>query len=371
MADLRKTAQDLLVLADVEIDGKNPWDIQVHNDNFYRRVLSQGSLGLGESYMDAWWDCEELDEFFYRVVRADLERKVRGNWKLLLKALAARIVNLQSKARSFHIGERHYDLGNDLFEKMLDRRMVYSCAYWKRASTLDEAQENKLDLICRKIGLKPGMKVLDIGCGWGSLAKYAVEKYGVSVVGITVSKEQVVLARDLCKGLPVEIRLQDYRDLNETFDHIVSVGMFEHVGYKNYKIFMKCVHKCLADDGLFLLHTIGGNESVVAPEPWMHKYIFPNGLLPSIRQIGAAIEDLFVMEDWHNFSIDYDKTLMAWHRNFEKSWDKIRSNYDERFYRMWRYFLLLNAGAFRARKNQLWQVVLSKRGVRGGYTSIR
>jgi cyclopropane-fatty-acyl-phospholipid synthase len=359
------------MLADVEIDGKDPWDIQVHNVDFYRRVLSQGSLGLGESYMDAWWDCDKLDEFFYRIVQADLEHQVRGNWKLLLEALAARIINLQSRGRAFQSGERHYDLGNDLFKNMLDKRMVYSCAYWKNANDLDEAQENKLDLICRKIGLKPGMKVLDIGCGWGSFAKYAADKYGISVVGITVSKEQVALATDLCKGLPVEIRLQDYRDINETFDHIVSVGMFEHVGYKNYKTFMKCVHKSLKDDGLFLLHTIGSNESVVAPEPWMHKYIFPNGLLPSIKQIAASTEGLFVMEDWHNFSVDYDKTLMAWHSNFENSWDTIKSNYDERFYRMWRYFLLSNAGAFRARKNQLWQVVLSKRGVLNGYVSIR
>lgn len=371
MEKLRKTAEDLLAPAGVEINGNHPWDIRVHNEDFYRRVLTQGSLGLGESYMDAWWDCEELDGFFYRIVLANLEDKVKGNWKLLLKALGARIFNLQSRGRAFQVGEKHYDVGNELFEKMLDKRMVYSCAYWKSAHTLDEAQEDKLDLICRKVGLQRGMRILDIGCGWGSFAGYAAEKYGVTVVGITVSKEQVALGRDLCKGLPVEIRLQDYRDINESFDRVVSVGMFEHVGYKNYKTFMRCVNKWLKDDGLFLLHTIGGNESVVAPEPWSHKYIFPNGLLPSVKQIGAAMEGLFVMEDWHNFSADYDKTLMAWHGNFVKSWDTIKSNYDERFYRMWKYFLLSNAGAFRARKNQLWQVVLSKRGVEGGYTSIR
>jgi cyclopropane-fatty-acyl-phospholipid synthase len=371
MSRLRKTADDLLALAEVEIDGKHPWDIQIHNDEFYRRVLSQGSLGLGESYMDGWWDCEELDQFFYRIIRADLEHKVRLNWRLLLKALWARIYNLQSKARAYQIGERHYDLGNDLFENMLDKRLAYSCGYWRNARDLDEAQENKLDLICRKIGLKHGMRVLDIGCGWGSFVKYAAEKYGAEAVGITVSKEQVALASELCKGLPVEIRLQDYRDIDETFDHVVSVGMFEHVGYKNYRKFMKCVYKCLKDDGLFLLHTIGGNWSVKAPEPWTNKYIFPNGMLPSIKQIAASTEKLFIMEDWHNFSTDYDKTLMVWHRNFVESWDSIKSNYDERFYRMWRYFLLSSAGAFRARKNQLWQVLLSKHGVEGGYASIR
>jgi len=371
MEKLKKTAEGILSLAGIEINGTHPWDIHVHNDNFYRRVLTQGSLGLGESYMDAWWDCEKLDQFIYRILRANLEDKVKQNWKLLLSVLVARIFNIQSKRRAFQIGEKHYDLGNDLFKNMLDERMVYSCAYWKSAHTLDEAQENKLDLICQKIGLQSGMRILDIGCGWGSFAKYAAEKYGVTVVGITVSKKQVALGKILCRGFPVEIRLQDYRDVNESFDHIVSLGMIEHVGYKNYRTYMRCVHKCLKDDGLFLLHTIGGNESVTSPEPWTNKYIFPNGLLPSIKQIGAAIEGLFVMEDWHNFSVDYDRTLMAWHRNFENSWDTVKLHYDERFYRMWRYFLLSSAGSFRARKNQLWQIVLSKRGVLGGYTSIR
>ncbi len=371
MDRLKKTADELLSLAGVEINGTNPWDIQVHNGNFYRRILRQGSLGLGESYMDSWWDCAELDQFFCRVLGANLEDKIKGNWRLLLRAIAARVFNLQSRRRAFQVGERHYDLGNDLFKNMLDKRMVYSCAYWKNARSLDEAQENKLDLICRKIGLKPGMRVLDIGCGWGSFARYAAEKYGTEVVGITVSKEQMALGKGVCEGLPVEIRLQDYRDLNESFDHIVSVGMFEHVGYKNYRTFMEFVHKCLKDGGLFLLHTIGFNVSVKTPEPWTSKYIFPNGLLPSIKQIATSIEGLFVMEDWHNFSADYDRTLMAWYRNFENSWDKIKAKYDERFHRMWRYFLLSSAGGFRARRNQLWQVVLSKRGVPGGYTSIR
>ena len=371
MRNLKTTAEDLLSLAGVEINGRNPWDIRVHNGNFYQRVLSEGSLGLGESYMDGWWDCGELDGFFYRIIRADLEHKVRMNWRLLLKALWARAFNLQSKRRAFQIGERHYDLGNDLFMNMLDKRMVYSCAYWKNARSLDTAQENKLELICRKIGLKDGMRVLDIGCGWGSFAKYAAEKYGTEVVGITVSKEQMALAKKRCKGLAVEIRLQDYRDIDEMFDRVVSVGMFEHVGYKNYSKFMRRVHKCLKDDGLFLLHTIGGNISVKVPEPWTNKYIFPNGMLPSISQIARAAEGLFVMEDWHNFSADYDRTLMTWYSNFKSSWDKIKANYDVRFYRMWKYFLLSSAGAFRARKNQLWQVVLSKSGVDGGYTSIR
>jgi len=367
----KNTAEKLLSLAGIEINGNNPWDLKVNNEGFYQRVLTRGSLGLGESYMDGWWDCGRLDEFFCRILRAQIQNKVKEDRLLLFKVLLARTINLQSKRRAFQIGERHYDLGNDLYESMLDKRMVYTCAYWEGAETLDEAQEKKLDLVCRKIGLQPGMKVLDIGCGWGSFAKYAAEKYKAEVTGITVSREQVELGERLCKGLPVEIRFQDYRDVTGDFDSIVSLGMFEHVGYKNYRTYMRVVNRCLKDDGLFLLQTIGGNESSVNTEPWIDKYIFPNSLIPSIKQIGDAAEGLFVMEDWHNFSAHYDKTLMAWYRNFDTNWHKIKSNYDERFYRMWKYYLLSCAGSFRARKNQVWQIVFSKRGVSGGYKSIR
>jgi cyclopropane-fatty-acyl-phospholipid synthase len=269
------------------------------------------------------------------------------------------------------IGERHYDIGNDLYKNMLDKRMNYSCGYWKNTKTLDEAQEAKLDLICKKLKLKPGMTVLDIGCGWGSLEKFAAEKYHVKVVGITVSKEQVRLARKLCKGLDVEIRLQDYRDLKKKFDCVVSVGMFEHVGYKNYRKFIKVVDRCLKDSSLFLLHTIGGNKSVTCLDPWIDKYIFPNSMLPSVNQITKASKGIFKLEDWHNFGTYYDKTLMAWHKNFNKNWDKIKISYNERFRRMWNYYLLSCAGSFRAHKNQLWQIVFSKIGSQVDYESIR
>ena len=367
----RSTAEKILSLAGIEINGHNPWDLKVHNENFYQRVLTRGSLGLGESYMDGWWDCDQLDDFFSRIVRSQVQNKVKEDRILLFKVLMSRIINMQSKRLAFQIGERHYDLGNDLYENMLDRRLVYTCAYWKDAHTLNDAQEDKLDLVCRKAGLQPGMKILDIGCGWGSFAKYAAEKYKVEVTGITVSREQVELGDTLCRGLPVEIKFQDYRDVTGKFDCIVSLGMFEHVGYKNYSTYMQVVHRCLKDDGLFLLQTIGANESTVCIDPWLDKYIFPNALLPSIKQIGDAIEGLFVMEDWQNFSADYDKTLMAWYGNFDRNWNKIKSKYDERFYRMWKYYLLFCAGLFRSRENQVWQIVFSKRGLPGGYSSIR
>jgi len=364
--------KELLSLANIEINGSNPWDIQVHDERFYKRAVTEVELGLGESYMDNWWDVEKLDEMIYRIIRADLQNKVKHNLKVALQLAGFYIINMQARHRAFIIGERHYDLGNDLFQNMLDKRMNYSCGYWKNATTLDEAQENKLDLICKKLYLKPGMKVLDIGCGWSAFGKYAAEKYGVEVVGLTVSKEQVALGKELCKGLPVEFRLQDYREINEKFDRIVSVGMIEHVGYKNYKEYFQIAERNLERDGLFLLHTIGEVRSTKNTDAWTHKYIFPNGMLPSIAQLGKAIEGIFVMEDWHNIGADYDKTLMVWFDNFNNSWDKIKDKYSERFYRMWKYFLLSSAGAFRARKKeQLWQIVLSKNGVLDGYNPVR
>ena len=370
--NLISTIEKLLDLAGVKINGNNPWDIQILNTNFYKRAISEAELGIGESYMNGWWDCEKIDELIFRIIQARLDQVVKRKLSILIKLLLARIINLQSRRRAFIIGERHYDLGNDLFLNMLDKRMNYSSAYWKDAATLDEAQENKLELICRKLYLKPGMKVLDIGCGWSAFGKYAAEKYNVKTTGITVSKEQVELGKEMCKGLPAEIRLQDYREVNEKFDRIVSVGMIEHVGYKNYKTYFCVASRCLNDDGLFLLHTIGESKSVKAADAWTDKYIFPNGMLPSVAQLGKAIEGLFIMEDWHNFGADYDKTLMAWYKNFNTNWDKIKDKYNERFYRMWKYFLLSSAGAFRARnKNQLWQIVLSKNGVPSGYHSVR
>lgn len=361
----------LLAPTGIRINGPQPWDIQIHNEALYARVLGQGSLGLGEAYMDGWWDVAQLDEFFTKVLNAGLNRQLKPSAGLIGSALLARATNRQTKTRAFEVGEKHYNIGNDLYTAMLDKRRTYTCGYWKNATTLDEAQEHKLDLVCKKLNLQPGQKVLDIGCGWGSFAKFAAERYGVSVVGVTIAKEQVGLAQEVCAGLPVEIRLQDYRELNEQFDHIVSLGMFEHVGYKNYRTYFEVAARCLKDNGLFLLHTIGGNRSVTHTDPWIEKYIFANSMLPSVAQIGKATEDLFVMEDWHNFGADYDKTLMAWQANFTAHWPELKTKYGERFGRMWNYYLLSCAGSFRARTNQLWQVVLSKQGVGGGYQSIR
>ncbi|MEM9243394.1 MAG: cyclopropane fatty acyl phospholipid synthase [Pseudomonadota bacterium] len=377
--NFEKAVKELLKeVADIEINGNRPWDVQVHDKRVYRRVLHQQSLGLGESYMEGWWDSQQVDEVMARIIRSRLPQKIKQVKYLypLLREkfniVRAMAINYQNKKRARIVGEKHYDISNDLYRLMLDKRMIYSCAYWQSGSTtLDQAQEAKLKLICDKVGLKPGQKILDIGCGWGGFAKYAAENYGVEVVGITISEQQLKLGKEVCQGLPIELRLQDYRDLNEKFDHIISIGMFEHVGVKNYQTYMRAAYRCLKEDGLFLLHTIGNSDSVLKTDPWLHKYIFPNGVIPSIKQIGKAIEGLFVMEDLHNFGVDYEKTLLCWHDNFLKVWDEIKSKYDQRFYRMWTYYLLTCAGSFRARDMQLWQIVLSKHGLIGGYKSIR
>lgn len=370
MKNSKESIRELLALADIKINGDRPWDIQVHNEKLYNRVLSVGALALGESYMDGWWDVKSLDQFFYKILDAQLEQN-RPNPNFIFNLIKARLINMQSRDRSPKVAKEHYDIGNDFYAKMLDKRMLYTCAYWKNAKTLDEAQEQKLELICRKIDLKKTDRVLDIGCGWGSFAKYAAEKYGCHVTAVNISEEQVKFVRENCKGLPVEVILSDYRDVKGTFDKVVAIGIIEHVGYKNYQSFMKLIYSLLKDHGIFLLHGIGSNRTVFISDVWFDKYIFPNGMLPSIKQLGGAIEELFVMEDWHNFGPDYDKTLVAWFNNFDKHWPEFRAQYGDRFYRMWKYYLLSLAGGFRSRTNQLWQIVLSKDGIPGGYTSVR
>lgn len=364
----KRLVEEMFGAAGIGIDGKNDWDIQVKNQSFYHRLIKDGTLGLGESYMDDWWECARIDTLFEKLAKANLQEKFNKRLKFIFYHLLAKAGYFSMKKKSFESAESHYDIRNDVFSATLDKRMLYSCGYWKNAKNVDQAQEDKLDLVCKKVRLKPGMRVLDIGCGWGAFAKFAAENYGVSVLGITISKEQVKYAKEVCAGLPVEIRLQDYRDLNGKFDTVVSVGMFEHVCSPNYPTYFKIVNQCLKDDGLFLLHTIGRNKEPKFNDfPWIRKYIFPISEVPTIKQIAEAAEEFFVMEDWHNFGTDYDKTLMAWHQNFINNWPKIKNNYGDRFFRLWEFYLLMLAGVYRARATQLWQVVYSKGGLPGGY----
>jgi cyclopropane-fatty-acyl-phospholipid synthase len=354
--------ETLFSRAGVTVGGTNPWDITVTDERFFTRVLREKNLGLGEAYMDGWWDCRRPDEFICRVLKLRLDMAFKGGLKYFPLLLPGILFNLQSKARACIVAKRHYDLGNDLFLSFLDPYNQYSCAYFDGTDDLDRAQQKKLDLICRKTALTRTDHVLDIGCGWGGFAKYAAETHGCTVTAVNISKEQVRYAAEFCRGLPVRFLECDYRDIRGRFDKIVSVGMFEHVGWKNYRTFMRVAHRCLDDNGIFLLHTIGGNDSTHYCDPWITKHIFPNGMLPSIVQISRSAEGLFAVEDWHNLGPHYDKTLMAWNRNFQAAWPRLQEKYDAKFKRMWEYYLLSCAGAFRARSNQVWQIVLTKYG---------
>jgi cyclopropane-fatty-acyl-phospholipid synthase len=364
---LRSHFEKLAETADIRIGGDRPWDMQIHDERTLQRVLARGTLGLGEAYMDGWWDCAQLDELVRRAQSTELVKHLTSP-TTIARVAQAKVMNLQSRRRAFAIGEHHYDIGNDLYRRMLDSRMIYSCGYWRDADTLDAAQEAKLMLIANKLELEAGMRVLDIGCGWGGAAQFFAEKLGCEVVGVTVSREQAALARERCAGLRVEIRLQDYRELDEPFDRVYSIGMFEHVGVKNYETYTDVVRRCLRDpDSLSLLHTIGGLRSRHQTDPWIEKYIFPNSMLPSVAQTARASEGRLVIEDLQNFGPYYDRTLMAWKANIDAHWHELSDSYDQRFKRMWDFYLLSSAGSFRARKLQLYQFVLSRDGVPSGY----
>jgi cyclopropane-fatty-acyl-phospholipid synthase len=373
----RRLLEEALQTAGIRIDGADPWDIHVNDAHFYDRVLADGSLGLGETYVEGWWDCEQIDEAIRKIMDARLERHFARRWHISLsamKVLRAKILNLQRPKKAAEVANVHYDLDVELFRYMLGPTMVYSCAYWKDAANLDRAQEDKLDLICRKLGVRGSDSILDVGCGWGGLLKYSSARFGCRATGITISAKQCAYAIDYCEGLPVRVLLGDYRDTRlgseSRFDKIACIGMLEHVGRKNYRTFIKIIDNLLAENGLFLLQTVG--RCIGATDPWLDKYIFPNGMLPSAAEIAKAIEGLFVIEDWHCFGMDYDRTLMAWHANFEAYADSHGSTFPKGFHRLWRYYLLSCAGSFRAcRGPQLWQILLSKGNLKGGYRSPR
>ena len=359
----REVCIDMLARAGITVGGSQPWDVQIHDERVWARVLRDGTLGGGEAYMDGWWDSAALDQTMCRLQQAKLVDALRENWMIVPQLIKARVMNLQSIRRAFGSGQHHYDIGNELYEAMLDRRMLYTCALWSTgARTLEEAQEAKLELVCKKIGLRAGMRVLDLGCGWAGFASYAAERYGVEVVGYTVSEQQVHYAKQHYATLPIDIRLDDYRKATGTFDAVVSIGLMEHVGPKNYRGYFELADRCLAPGGVAFVHTIGGNRQRPHIDPWFDKYVFPNATLPSLAQLIAAMEDIFIPEDVHNIGEDYDPTLMAWFERFDAAWPSLRARYDERFYRRWKFYLLASAGSFRARAQQLFQIVMTRRG---------
>jgi cyclopropane-fatty-acyl-phospholipid synthase len=357
--------------AGVQVNGNNSWDIQVHHPDFYKRAILQGTLGIGESYMDGCWSCEAIDALFHRMLTAGLHKKIDVPVLRKIANLKSRLINLQNKIRSKAVADKHYNPDTDIILAFLDPYNQYTCAYFKETDDLNTAQRQKLALICQKLGLSAGDRVLDIGCGWGGFARFAAETIGCHVTGISIAQEQISFARDFCKGLPVEFHLADYRDIEGSFSKILVCGMIEHVGHQNYRRLMKIVCNHLDDNGLFLVQTIGGTTSLVTGDPWLLKYFFPNAMLPSIKQISESAEGLFTIEDIHNFGQYYDNTFMAWYANFIEHWPRIKDHYDDRLYRMWTYYFQHMAGTFRARLNQLWQIVFSKNGIPGGYLSVR
>lgn len=374
---MKHLLENLLDKVGITINGSHPYDIQIHDQRFLKNFYLNPSLVAGESYMEGWWDCSQLDELFYRLTRFMNTDNLYPGWKLFLVRFMNVLFNQQTRKRSKHVANKHYNLDNELYRHMLGESMAYTCAYWRNANNLDQAQLNKFSLVCKKMDLQPGDKVLELGCGWGSFAKFAAENYGCQVVAVNISQEQIKYANENKGKLPIEFFLCDYRDVNVynpskiKFDKVISIGLCEHIGYKNYRQFMQIVRNNLKESGLFLLHTIGRNNSVNFVDPWINKYIFPNGMLPSIKQLAGSAENLFVIEDLHNFGSDYDKTLLAWRKNFIDHWPQLSLRYDDKFYRMWNYYLLSCAGTFRAREMQLWQFVLTPKGKLNGYQSIR
>ena len=367
----------LLDPAGIEINGKNPWDPQVKNERIYKRLKRGRSLALGESYVEGWWDCEALEEFFYRIISYAIksERDLSGRPKDFRESFfyrfKPRLFNQQTFKRSEVVAKKHYDAGNDLYRLMLGKDMQYTCAYWQNAKTLDEAQRNKLNLICRKMKLQPGMKILELGGGFGGLARFMAKYYDCSVTIYNIAQEQIKFAREFTEGLKVKIIENDYRVAEGLYDRVAAVGLCEHVGYKNYRILMQTAYRCLKDEGLFFIHTNGSNDTIVHYEPWMAKYIFPNSMIPSATQLTQAFDGLFMLEDWHVLSGNYNKTLMAWYNNFINNWYRIKDQYSNSFYRVWRYYLLFSAASHRTRGAQLWHLVLSKNAMGTTYISER
>ncbi|MCM2304160.1 MAG: cyclopropane fatty acyl phospholipid synthase [Elusimicrobia bacterium] len=352
----------LLSRAGIAVGGGRPWDIRVADPEFYRRALTGGGPALGESYADGWWEADRLDEVFHRLFRAGLhERLAPGPWPGL-RALAGRFRDFRASLRSHGSAGARSGPGGDVFQAMLGARMSFTCAYWKGARNLDEAVEGGMELVCRKLELKRGMSVLDLGCGWGAFARYAAERHGVSVTGVDIDAERVKLGRELCKGLPVALRVQDHKEVRGRFDRVVSIGLMENVALGDYRASMAAAAQCLKADGIALIHAVGRNDGALRVDPWLDRSLFPDGAAPTLARLAGAMEGHFVAEDVHNLGPHYDPTLLAWHDNLARRWPELRGRYGDRAYRTLKVSLLCAAGGFRARRSQLFQIVMTRPG---------
>lgn len=363
-----KKAKQILRQSGINLNGNRPWDIQVNDPTVFREVILKGSLGFGDSYAAEKWDVKQIDTMFEKLLLSNTKHSL--NVIDVLQSIQSAIINTQAGKRAFQVGHKHYDIGNEMYSFMLGESMGYSCGmYANDTDTLTVAQYNKFDSLCRKLQLRPGMKVLEIGAGWGTFARHAAKNYGVEVVGLTVSKEQKAFAEERCKGLPVKFLLVDYQKLskryNNYFDRVVSIEMIEAVGKKNFRKYFEIIEASLKADGLFGLQAIIGTGEV---DSFISTRIFPNGRLPSPQDIVNKTKNLLQIKHWESFGTDYDKTLLAWESNFRKNWNKISQLtdtsgeflYDTKFYRMWRYYLLCCAATFRIGFNDVAQIIMSK-----------
>lgn len=365
----------------VEISGKEYligtgaplFKVKLHKDIPLSALTTSTSLALGEAYMDGDLEIEgdlyfALDHFLGQMGKFSTDESA-------LKKIMHSSVSKKNQEREV---QSHYDIGNDFYRLWLDETMSYSCGYFLHEDdTLYQAQVNKVDYILKKLYLKEGMTLLDIGCGWGFLLIEAAKKYKVHGTGITLSKEQYKAFQDKIKseGLEgqVDVMLLDYRDLpkeNRQYDRVVSVGMVEHVGRENYPLFMDCVKKVLKPGGVFLLHFISGLKEHTG-DPWIRKYIFPGGTVPSLREMLSCAADLdFHTMDVENLRLHYNRTLLCWEKNFKDHIDEVRKMFDERFIRMWDLYLSSCAATFHNGIIDLHQVLFTN-GINNDLPMVR
>lgn len=347
--------------ADIRVGGSRSWDIEVTDPRFFRTLMKRGSLGLGEAYMDGWWRAEDLEAFFYRCIKSNLYQASQSLPFHVRRRLLDKLNNQQNRNKSVRVARQHYNLGNDLFFEFLGHYKNYSCGYFRDTDDLCQAQLKKMQQICREMAFKSGERVLDVGGGWGEIARHVATNHECQITSINISDEQITHARRHCAGLPVEIKKLDYRDLDKGFDKILVIAMLTHVGPKNYRVFMETLHRCLEPGGTVLIESVGSPTDKINCEPWTDKYIFPGGVIPSLRQIDRAIDGLFTRERTAEFGDYYHLTMRAWHENFTRAWPQLQLRYPEKVRLMFEYFFLSVAAAFRARSLLHWHIVLRKK----------
>jgi len=345
--------------------------IALQDPSLPRRIVLSPEMGVSEGYVDGHLTIVGDDlEGFLRLAIGNVAAQGPAWYHrplIILRYLGRRVAQFNPAGRSRKNVAHHYDLSGALYDLFLDEDRQYSCAYFKRDDmTLEEAQEAKKAHIAGKLLLKPGMRILDIGCGWGGMGLTLARDYGAQVVGVTLSEEQHRIANQRARDEGLEdyakFELIDYRDVEGTFDRIVSVGMFEHVGAPQYRTYFNKINDLLTEDGIALIHTIGRAKPPGATNPWISKYIFPGGYVPSMSEMTAAVEQSgLITTDLEVWRLHYAETLRHWYDRFMVRIDEARRLYDDQFCRMWRFYLMACEMTFRLDKQVVFQVQLSRR----------